>query len=493
MRNSIVLFALILFFSCNNKENDILPQYYQTIKNYCSSFPDSTELSIAIINGHDVSYLGFIKKGDSLIYVDNHKSVFVIASITKVFTSALLAQFVIDSIIDINEPIENYLGFNLNQSGYSTSKVTLKTLANHTSGFPRMPYNPRNKTENKTDSKNFSSDSLKDYLASHIRLKSEPGFEYSYSNLGYAALGYVMEEITHLTYEEMLQQKICDKYNLKYTTIDYLKIKDLLVSGRDSAGNTILQTDLNLYKPAGGIYSNIEDLTKFIKANFNQNQVLDYQREETFRLGSFGVALGWSKRYFGGANCSWYGHNGKLDGYRSSCVINVPSKSAIIILSNVSQYHKDNEAIVNLAYELIKQEYLRNHSNEKCSYSFLESALNNGWGATRRDSLIQNQINSNSIVGVWQHLVNDRIVTKTFFKNNKVQTDFYEDKEIDVWGYYEINGNKISIMDIGGAACNTEGIYEYKILGDTLRFIEISDKCDGRKAGNVIDWIRIKK
>ena len=172
--------------------------------------------------------------------------------------------------------------------------------------------------------------------------------------------------------------------------------------------------------------------------------------------------------------------------------MNVPTKSAVIILSNVSQYHNDNDAIVNLAYELIKQEYLRNHSNEKCSYSFLEAALNKGWGAARRDSLSLNQIDSNSIVGVWQHFVNNRIVTKTFFKDNKVQTDFYKNKEIDVWGYYKINGNKISIIDIGGVACDTEGIYEYKISGNTLRFIEISDKCDGRRVGNTIDWTRKK-
>ena len=118
------------------------------IKNSCTTFPDSTELSIAIINNDQAVYIGFIKQGDSLIRVDNKRSVFGIGSITKIFTSTLLAQLVTAGEIDLNEPIENQLKYDLIQTGYDNSKITYKTLANHTSGLPKMPHNYLEVTEN---------------------------------------------------------------------------------------------------------------------------------------------------------------------------------------------------------------------------------------------------------------------------------------------------------------------------------------------------------
>ena len=493
MRKLVVLLSSLLLVACLNNRKSISHEYYQKIKNNSSTFPDSTELSIALINNDKIVYLGFIKEGDSLICVNNKKSVFGIGSISKIFTSTLLSHLIMKRKIDINEPVENQLNFNLNQTGYDNLKITYKTLANHTSGFPGMPDNYLEITNGEANCRNYNSEVLSDYLRNRIKLKSVSGHNYKYSNLGYATLGYLIEQIQNISYEQILQQDICNKYKLNNTTTDYSIIKDQLVVGRDSSGKIQPYNEYGIFASSGGIYSNVLDLSKYVQANFKQDSLLNYQRQETYRWGNFGIALGWQIWNFGGANCSWYSHDGSLDGYRSACVMNIPSKIAVIVLSNVSSKHKDNDNIVEIASELIKQEYLKNNKNEICCNSFIEVALKNGWGASRRDSLVQNNTNRNSIIGVWQHNANGRKITKTFFEDNKVQTDFYKDEEIDVWGYYEIVGKEISFTDIGGEACIPKGIYNYKLEGDTLRFKVISDKCDGRKAGNLVDWVRIKK
>jgi len=72
----------------------------------------------------------------------------------------------------------------------------------------------------------------------------------------------------------------------------------------------------------------------------------------------------------------------------------------------------------------------------------------------------------------------------------KVQSDFSGDPEIDIWGYYHLNGNEIEFRDIGGAACNTSGLYKYAIINDQLTFTIINDICDGRSTGLSGTWTR---
>lgn len=458
---------------------------------YISVFPDSTVLSIALINSDKIEYLGLIKTGNTFVPLNNKKEVFEIGSITKVFTSTLLSQLIIDGTIKINDPIEKTLPFTLNSLVANNSKITFKTLSNHTSGLPRMPDNFQAIIGKESSVNKYNIQVLKDYLKNNLSLNSEPGKEYLYSNFAYSILGYLMEVIEKTEYEKLLQDKICRKYSLNSTSTKYIKVKNKVVAGKDSLGRLVSNKELGVFKASGGILSNAVDLSRFIQANFEGDKVLEYQRNETYRSGNFGVALGWQTTDIG-ATCKFFNHSGGMDGYRSSMFMDVPSKTAVVILSNVSAFHPENKNIDKLAFELMKMNYIKN-KNAFCKDAFVEVALKEGWGAHIRDSILRNKISDNSIVGVWFQKSNKRIITRTFTKDNKVQTDFYKDKEIDVWGNYEINKNRIIFNDIGGAACNSTGIYEYKITGDTLNFKEIKDVCTGRKIGLLTEWIRMKK
>jgi hypothetical protein len=117
-------------------------------------------------------------------------------------------------------------------------------------------------------------------------------------------------------------------------------------------------------------------------------------------------------------------------------------------------------------------------------------ALEQGWGTARNDSIRKISKSGRSIIGVWQKQASGRIITRTFMPDLKVQSDFSGDPEIDIWGYYHLNGNEIEFRDIGGAACNTSGLYKYAIINDQLTFTIINDICDGRSTGLSGTWTR---
>ena len=100
-------------------------------------FPNNTQFSLAFINGDNVNFYGIIRQNDSIIYTDNSQHIFEIGSITKVFTAHLLAKAVLDNKVKLNDTINDYLTIKCKDD----IPITFKSLANHTSGLPRMPTN----------------------------------------------------------------------------------------------------------------------------------------------------------------------------------------------------------------------------------------------------------------------------------------------------------------------------------------------------------------
>ena len=123
------------------------------------------------------------KTNDTIKLIENHKNVFEIGSITKVFTATLLSNFVNDQKLKLDDNIQDYLDFKIN----AENDITFKELANHTSGLPRVPSNLINQItgfDENNPFKHYNKEKLKDYLTKDVELNQEPGIKYEYSNLG---------------------------------------------------------------------------------------------------------------------------------------------------------------------------------------------------------------------------------------------------------------------------------------------------------------------
>lgn len=315
------------------------------------TFPNNTQLSIALIkNGKPVFY-GVRIQQDSLQSIDNHLKIFEIGSITKVFTSTLLAQLVLESKISLDDPINGYLDLLLKDN----SQITFRQLSNHTSGLPRLPANMLI-TDPLNPYKDYNEANLRQYLSDKMKLLSNPGEKYEYSNLGAGLLGYLVGKIEKSSYENQLQERILKKYEMNSTTTNRPLVADRLVKGLDMNGKETPNWDFTVLVGCGGMLSCTGDLSKFILAQLDDsNKELAITRTRTFDINKgMDMALGWHI-IKADTGTEWIFHNGGTGGYTSSMAIDTKKKTGVIILTNVSAFNKDMGNVDALCFELMKQ------------------------------------------------------------------------------------------------------------------------------------------
>lgn len=363
MKKYVILLIGCIISSCSNGQitmakngieitkDNLNEEQVKLLFNNTKSFPNNTQLAIAVIRKGEINFVGIKRINDTIKLVENHDRIFEIGSITKVFTATLLANYVVDKRLQLEDDIQDFLDFKLN----TEESITFKQLANHTSGLPRMPSNLNMfAVDPNNPYKAYDSAQLTEYLTSEIKLNNEPGTAYEYSNLGAGILGFELAIIANSTYENLLQEKIFQKYKMQNSTSRRSSIKGTLVKGLKPYGDPASNWDFDALAGGGAIFSTVEDLSNFALAQFDsQNKELSLSHRPTFKMNeSMSIGLGWHliKRKNGG-ELIW--HNGGTGGYSSSMALNLLQENGIIILSNVSAFNKNMGNIDQVCFELI--------------------------------------------------------------------------------------------------------------------------------------------
>ncbi len=337
----------------NGLESGDLPLgFTDSIYSWTKGFPEKFQMSLAFVQGDRVEHYGILRENDTLLPIENQYGVFELGSISKVFNATLLANFVMDGELSLKDSINGHFGFPFNKG----LDFTFEELANHSSGLPRLPsdfqtvalLNPGNPY------RKYDNEKLEKYLREKVKLVYEKGEKSSYSNLGAGLIAQTLIRYSNTSYEELLQQQIFQKYGMGHSTTQREQVGEALVGGLDQDGDPTSNWDLGALLGAGGIYSNTSDLAKFAMAQFDStNLELALTREKTIAdSGNVDIGLGW---YIldRGAGGKWYWHNGGTGGYSTSMAVDVDHQRAVIVLSNISSYHKDFGNIDRLCFSLM--------------------------------------------------------------------------------------------------------------------------------------------
>jgi CubicO group peptidase (beta-lactamase class C family) len=313
-------------------------------------------LALAVVKDGKVIYTwgyGVRRMGDAT-KVDTH-TLFQIASNTKAFTDAMIAQLADSGRISWDDPVTKYLPWFALSDPWVTREFTIRDLVTHRSGLGLGA----------GDLVWWHSDYSAEDVVRHLRAaKPVTSFRsgYAYDNVLYIAAGLVLESVTGKSWSQNLQERILNPLGMTETTSD---IGAFSRSGADAAtphgwsngsvGITPRDT-INNTLPAGGIIANVADLSKWMMTQLDSGRYSGgrlWSARETREMWSpqtilpignipaefaalrpnfQAYGLGWFLRDFRGRKI--VSHTGGLSGMTSQTTLVPDERLGIVILTN---------------------------------------------------------------------------------------------------------------------------------------------------------------
>jgi D-alanyl-D-alanine-carboxypeptidase/D-alanyl-D-alanine-endopeptidase len=300
---------------------------------------DRAGIVVGIIEpaGRRIIAQGRFDKNDTRLL--NGDTVFEIGSITKVFTSLLLADMVQRGEVALTDPVAKYLPAGVKMPERGGRVITLEDLARHRSGLPRLPTNFDASADPKNPYASYSVKQLYEFLSSYT-LPRDIGAEFEYSNLGGGLLGHVLALAAGKDYETLIRARICKPLGMASTAITLSPdMKSHLAIGHDNRFEPTPNWDLPTLAGAGALRSTANDMLTFLAAQLgliksDLGSAIAATRSKWMPAGAgMEIGLGWLKRPKAGSEIIW--HNGGTGGYRSFAGFDPKAQIGVVVLSNV--------------------------------------------------------------------------------------------------------------------------------------------------------------
>lgn len=260
---------------------------------------------------------------------------FEIGSITKVFTSLLAEAQVEAGRIAWDDPVSRYLP-DVEFASDAVAAITLRELASHTSGLPRIPDNMA--MEDPLDPFNgYEDDDLLAYLGG---MDTESlTREYAYSNLGAGLLGYLAAATAGESYAEAMRRDVLAPLGLDDTAVGLPpRLEERVAAGFSQGADMPNWSNFDALAGAGAIVSTLSDMLGFAEANLAGNERMDDAlRAVRASQGSGKTGLGWHIHDVAEDDRVFW-HNGGTGGYASFFAIRPTTQTAVVILTTSTEY-----------------------------------------------------------------------------------------------------------------------------------------------------------
>ena len=317
-----------------------------------------------ILQGEDVlaiSVSGERRKGSGELI--GNDDLWHIGSITKSMTATMIGALVEEDMLDFDATLAEILPARSAQMDPGWRAVTLHQLLSHTAGAPAnfglttqflWP-------ETAAEERDVRASQVEKILAAAP--KSEPGTKFTYSNVGYTIAGYVAEQVSGETYEELMRSRVFEPMALASAGFGpptgdnpwgHAKKYFFLKSAMDPNGRS---DNTPVISPAGRVHLSLQDLAAYGRWHLLGEQGTDnVLNADTYRFLHKPVlsdyAAGWVvyDREWADGELIW--HNGSNTMWYALLLI-LPEKDTVMAFtSNDPDFREAEQAFIGAARSL---------------------------------------------------------------------------------------------------------------------------------------------
>ncbi|MGS2727115.1 serine hydrolase domain-containing protein [Psychroserpens sp. BH13MA-6] len=272
-------------------------------------------------------YSGGWKDRENKIPADP-KSLFKIASISKLYVAVSVAKLVKDNQISLDDTLADYFPELVGRIEHA-EKITLKLMVQHRSGIPNFTDNPaywENEQENGKRALDFALD---------LPASFEPDNGYEYSNTNYLLLRKIIDKVLGYSHEQYITEQILKPLELNNT---YFSLKNVNMNDVMSGYYVGLEQDFKTHE--NGMLATAEDVGIFLRA-LNDGSVFQKGEKDIYN------------------SIYEYEHGGLVPGYQSLAEYHEDTDTVVVQFINTTDFNgyewNLSEIIINRIFKIVKR------------------------------------------------------------------------------------------------------------------------------------------
>lgn len=373
---------------------------------------------VVLAEGYGVRSINSKEKVDA-------NTLFGIASNSKAFTSAALAMLVDEGKINWDDKVVKYLPNFKMYNDYVTQEFTIRDLLTHRSGLglgagDLMIW---------PDGSDFTA---QDIIQNLQYLKPTSGFrtKYDYDNLLYIVAGEIVHVVSGETWADFIESRIMKPLEMNNSAASYLRLKDstnIIAPHVPMNGKlkVIKRYQNNLFDGAAGIYSSVNDLSKWAIMQMNNGKYGNgkqlFSEKEHDEMWQLQTIIPTKTRppyntHFNGYGLGWFlsdvkgykqiSHTGGLEGIVTQTTYIPEIGLGIIVLTN-QQSGAAFTAITNTIKDsylgIAPQDYVTLYSNRvKANEESADKVTDEVWAIVAKNQKEKTTPNFQTIAGTYK-------------------------------------------------------------------------------------------
>ena len=339
---------------------DVFELVEKDVTEVLASRPESTVI-VGLTRKGERRVEAFRSPGASHAPLPTESSIYEIGSVSKVFTTTILAELERQGALSLDDPVGKHLPSHLRLKP-EIGAITIRQLATHSSGLPSMgkihTEIAASETMGQTQPPFGAYTHYLRYKKEHLyadwenaELVYPTGENFLYCVMGMGTVGHILELVTGRPFEDLLREYICTPLGLPDTAYE-LSLEQVARIQRayDSDGSPCPSWFHDVLMPQGGLRSTMNDLLTFAEAHFATDgpltRAMARARESHLRLPEgtkwhgqvldppwkteLDHGLAW-RRFDGRGNAVW--HPGTTLFYHSGLAIDQDAQVGLVMLS----------------------------------------------------------------------------------------------------------------------------------------------------------------